>query len=111
MADQPAKLACVLAARDAGSKAVVKQRGDKGHKCQFLQLRYEPHAAGCEGSGLRELVQRRRWYTSTRCIGTPMCTPRGTSPTHARMNVPLPSMEMTLVTNPYLTPSTDAIGP
>lgn len=33
------KLACVLAARDAGTKAVVKA-WQRAHKCQFLQLRY-----------------------------------------------------------------------
>lgn len=35
---EPEKLTCTLAARDAGTKAIVKG-WNKLHKCQFLQLR------------------------------------------------------------------------
>ena len=36
--DAPATHSAVLAARDAGTKAVVKS-WERAHKCQFLQLR------------------------------------------------------------------------
>lgn len=36
----PAKLACVLAGRDAATKALIKQQAtDRSHKCCFSQLR------------------------------------------------------------------------
>jgi hypothetical protein len=57
----PTKLSCVLGARDAGTKAVIKGL-ERAHKCQFLQLR-------CAGAGTRAISlsfpPRSNWCTTT----------------------------------------------